>query len=181
VGDDVVEQQQKTNTITLAEQRQQELLRPVNNRFVPAMPAATPVKPADFGVIEYNIQTPPTAMTTTETAGTHVHRGLEFLIKTSVLAFALAILTVAVVVVCWNQPLLGAWTLLSFWVTFACVWAWAYWVSAANSSEGIARLQAESQCDNLTKVLDARIEDYRERARLERMVYARQNGLETEE
>lgn len=171
----------KQNVVTLEQQRAEGLIRPQTQRFVPAVPQATPVKPADFGVIEYTVNTPTTAITTTETTGTHVHRGLEFLLKTSVLAFALAILTVAVVVVCWNQPIMGGWTLLAFWVTFACVWAWAYWVSAANSSEGIARLQAESQCRNLTNVLDARIEDYRERARLERKVYALQNGLEVDE
>jgi hypothetical protein len=171
----------KDNVITLEQQRSEGLIRQQSQKFVPAVPQATPVKPADFGVIEYNIQTPPTAMTTTETTGTHVHRGLEFLLKTSVLAFALSILTVAVVVVCWNQPVMGGWTLLGFWVVFACVWLYAYILSTANSSEGIARLQAESQCSNLTKVLDARIEDYRERARLERKVFALQNGLEVEE
>lgn len=171
----------KDNVITLEQQRSEGLIRQPLQKFVPAVPQATPVKPADFGVIEYNIQTPPTAMTTTETTGTHVHRGLEFLIKTSVLAFALSILTVAVVVVCWNQPVMGGWTLLGFWVVFACVWLYAYILSTANSSEGIARLQAESQCSNLTKVLDARIEDYRERARLERNVFALQNGLEVDE
>lgn len=177
----MVEQQQKGTIITLEQQRAEGLIRPQGQRFVPPMQQATPVRPADFGVIEYNIQTTPTAMTNTETTGSHVHRGLEFVLKTAVLAFALSILTVAVVIVCWQQPVMGGWTLLAFWVTFACVWAWAYWVSAANSAEGIARLQAESQCSNLTKVLDARIEDYRERARLERLVYARQNGIEVEE
>ena len=177
----MVEQQQKGNIITLAEQREAGLLRPQAQRFVPAVQQATPVKPSDFGVIEYNIQTPPAAMTVTQTEGTHVHRGLEFLLKTSVLALALAVLTVAVVVVCWSQPIMGGWTLLAFWVTFACVWAWAYWVSAANSAEGIARLQAESNCRNVTAVLDARIEDYRARARLERMVYARQNSIEVDD
>ncbi len=174
-------EQTKTNVVTLAEQREQQLLKPINNRFVPAVPQSSPVKPADFGVVEYNIQMPPSAMTITQTEGSHVHRGLEFLLKTSVLAFALSVLTVAVVVVCWQQPLLGAWTLLSFWVTFAGVWAWAYWVSASHSAEGIARLQAESQCRNLSAVLDARIEDYRERAMLERIVYAQQNGIEVQE
>lgn len=168
-------------TITLEQQRTEGLIKPINNRFVPAVPQAAPVKPADFGSIEYNIQTPQTAMTITQTEGTHVHRGLEFLIKTSVLAFALSILTVAVVVVCWNQPVMGGWTLLSFWLVFACVWLYAYILSTANSSEGISRLQAESQCSNLTKVLDARIEDYRKRARLERKVYALHHGLEVEE
>ena len=171
----------ESNVITLEQQRAEGLIRPQSQRFVPAVPQATPVKPSDFGVIEYNIQTPPTAVTTTETTGTHVLRGLEFLLKTSVLALALAVLTVAVVVVCWSQPIMGGWTLLAFWVTFACVWAWAYWVSAANSAEGIARLQAESNCRNVTAVLDARIEDYRARARLERMVYARQNSIEVDD
>lgn len=168
--------------VTLQEQRETGL-RPFNNssRYVPAAPPAAPIKAADFGSIEYNIQTPPAAMTVTQTEGTHVHRGLEFLLKTSVLALALSVLTVAVVVVCWRAPLMGGWTLLAFWVTFAFVWAWAYGVSASNSAEGIARLQAESNCRNVTAVLDARIEDYRARARLERMVYARQNSIEVEE
>lgn len=154
---------------------------PTNNRFVPAVPSATPVRPSDFGVIEYNINTPPAAMTVTQTEGTHVHRGLEFLLKTSILALVLALLTVAVVVVCWDQPIMGGAALIAFLVTFAYVWLIAYLDSAQKSAEGIARLQAESQCGNLGKVLEARIEDYRERARLERAVYARQNGLEVNE
>lgn len=152
--------------------------QPVNNRYVPAAPLVkTTVPTADLGAVEYNIAMPLPATVHTETRGTHVDRGKEFLLKTSVLAVVLGVLTAAVTVVAWNAPITGAATLLSFWLVFALVWLVAYLDASKTSSEGIARLHAETQTDILRDVMTARIDDYRERAALERQLFARQNGL----
>lgn len=145
-------------------------------RYVAGSPTVN-IQPANLGSVEYNIAMPTPATTHVETRGTHVDRGLEFLLKTSVLAVVLGVLTATVTVICWNSPITGAATVLAFLVVFAGVWLYAYSLSTANSSEGIARLQAETQCNAVGDVMDARLEDYRERARLERQLFARQHNL----
>lgn len=157
-----------SNTAALAPRQPQ--------RYVAGSPVVN-IQPADLGSVEYNIAMPTPATTHVETRGTHVDRGKEFVLKTGVLAVVLGILTAAVTVICWGSPITGAGTLLAFWVVFACVWLYAYTLSTANSSEGIARLQAETQCKAVGDVMDARLEDYRERARLERQLFARQHNL----
>lgn len=149
-------------------------------RYVAApkgFPPSVNLPPADLGNVEYNVSMPVTGTTHTETRGTHVDRGKEFVLKTSVLAVVLGILTAAVTVICWDSPIVGASTIFSFLLVFALVWVYAYTIATDNSSEGIARLQAETHCNAVATVMQAQVENYRARARLERQLFARQYNL----
>lgn len=146
-------------------------------RYVPASPAVN-MASADLGAVEYNIAMPVPATAHVETRGTHVDRGWEFVLKTGVLAVVLGILTAAVTVICWQAPITGGFTLLAFWLVFAGVWLIAYLDSSQKTPEGIAHMQAATQCGVVRDVMDARLEDYRERSALERQLFAKYHNLE---
>lgn len=135
---------EENNNFSLATIEEQERLgirRPVQNKFVPALPNTQINLPAQTSTV-YSVDAIPNAQLGSITRTNATDKAKGYLLIQTPIALIMAILILATAKALAGFPLLSFAAFLVFWITFAAVWLIGWGITLFMSAEGVAFYEA---------------------------------------
>ena len=109
-----------------------------NTSLVLPPPPPAQLRPLPVDQLQHQVEVMPAATVQTVVRTSQVDHSKGFLIRTLPLAAAFAVAALVITVALLQVPLMSLRTLVVIFVTFAAVYAWAFWQDLQTSPAGIA-------------------------------------------